>query len=338
MAYRSEDLLRLVQGAHTDAVRALEERTVNLSVGDLDRHFDTLVRATLVAWTKAFGAPTAPGVAGPVLDGLVATVRSAVHRALDQLGPQARGALRDALPHALRLGAVQGVAFLRAASGRGRTIPSLRVPQGLATAAARVADVIADRRARALTLLGRAHVNHWSDLIHAIGAARSAGAAVRAHTAWTLGQAVNAGLDAVSTAAGTARVWVAEADACVRCLAYAGVVTQSGRQFSGGLSWDPRSRIIGAAGIDGPPLHAHCRCRTVPWSSRWHATEGVPFPLALQREAHRSLAYGRARPSESRATRLRATRELLRTEPDLLTAVEATARTAVAAGRFPVAA
>jgi len=58
----------------------------------------------------------------------------------------------------------------------------------------------------------------------------------------------------------------------------------------------------------------------------------------LQREAHRSIAYGRARPSESRAARLRAVRELLRTEPDLLPAVEATARTAVRTGRFPVVA
>ncbi|WP_176739652.1 hypothetical protein, partial [Streptomyces sp. EN16] len=62
------------------------------------------------------------------------------------------------------------------------------------------------------------------------------------------------------------------------------------------------------------------------------------FPLALRREAHRSIAYGRARPSESRAARLRAVRELLRTEPDLLPAVEARARTALQAGRFPAAA
>jgi hypothetical protein len=64
----------------------------------------------------------------------------------------------------------------------------------------------------------------------------------------------------------------------------------------------------------------------------------VPFPLALQREAHRSLGYGTARPSESRAARLRAARELLRTEPDLLPAVEARARAALRTGRFTQAA
>jgi hypothetical protein len=64
----------------------------------------------------------------------------------------------------------------------------------------------------------------------------------------------------------------------------------------------------------------------------------VPFPLALQREAHRSIAYGAGRPSESRAGRLRAVRELLRTEPDLLPAVEARARQALRTNRFQAAA
>jgi hypothetical protein len=95
--------------------------------------------------------------------------------------------------------------------------------------------------------------------------------------------------------------------------------------------------VIGADPIDGPPLHPHCRCRTVPWNTRWRPA-GVPFPLALQREAHRSIAYGAGRPSESRAGRLRAVRELLRTEPDLLPAVEARARQALRTNRFQAAA
>jgi hypothetical protein len=75
----------------------------------------------------------------------------------------------------------------------------------------------------------------------------------------------------------------------------------------------------------------------VAWADTW-TTSGIPFPVALQQEAHRSLAYGAARPSESRAARLRAVRQLLRTDPDLLPAVEARARTALRTGRFAQAA
>jgi hypothetical protein len=337
MAYQSDDLMRLVQGVHTDQVRALEDATVAQAVGDLDAQFDTLAGSTLAAWVAAFGGAGVTAEAGSALDRIVGAVRSAIHRLLDQIGPRSRNALRTALPQALALGLSQGAEFVRAATGRARAVPKLRIPTAIADEAARVADLVADRRNRAVALLGRGQVRRWSDLLHAVGMARSAGSAVRGHAAWVLGQAVNAGLDATAQTAKLARLWVAEANACVRCLAYTGRIVAAGHPFPGGLSWDPQVRTIGAPAIDGPPLHAHCRCRTVAWSARWKP-DGVPFPAALQREAHRSIAYGRALPSESRVSRVRAARELLRTEPDLLPAVESTARTAVRTGRFPAAA
>lgn len=337
MPYQFEDLMRLVQEDHTDAVRALEDQTAAAATGDLDGQFDDLARSTLKAWVTAFGTASAVAAVGATLDRIVAAVRAAVSRLLEHLDPQARRAIRDALPAALTLGAQQGVEFLRAASGRGRRVPQVEVSRALADEAARVGDLIRDRRDRALTLLSRGHVTRWSDLLHAIGTARSAGSAVRGHTAWTIGRAVNAGLDAVASAAKLGRLWVAEANACVRCLAYAGRLADPQGHFPGGLSWDPRSRHIGAPAVDGPPLHPHCRCRTIPWSDRW-ATSGIPFPLALRREAHRSLAYGTRLATESRVARVRAARELLRAEPDLLPAVEARARRAVSTGRFEAAA
>lgn len=337
MPYRSDELMRMVQDDHTGAVRALEDQAAAQATGDLDGQCDTLARTTLKAWVAAFGAAGAVATAGAVLERIVAAVRAAVNRLLDGLDPRARRAIRDALPGAVALGAAQGVAFVRAATGRGRRVPTPGVPRSLADEAARVTDVIADRRRRALALLARGQVARWSDLLHAIGTARSAGSAVRGHTAWTLGRAVNAGLDAVTDTAHLARLWVSEANACVRCLAYTGLLADGQGHFPGGLSWDPRLRHIGAPAIDGPPLHPHCRCRTVPWSTRWRP-DGVPFPVALQREAHRSLAYGRTTGAESRVSRVRAARELLRTEPGLLPAVEARARTAVRTGRFQVAA
>jgi hypothetical protein len=160
---------------------------------------------------------------------------------------------------------------------------------------------------------------------------------VRAHIAWVVNIAVHEGLDAVVQATAPLRVWVAEADACAVCLAYTGRVVKTDEPFPGGLSWDPKQRRTNAPAVDGPPKHPHCRCRVVPWSDSWKA-DGIPFPEALRREAERAIGYGRARPSESRAVRLRAARELLRTVDDLLPAVETTARTALRNGRFPAAA
>jgi hypothetical protein len=338
MPYTSAALAQLTQGEHTDAVIALEQQTATeVGLAETDSGFEKLIRRALTAWVAAYGSITTVAVAGAALHRITATVRAAVRRLLDDLAPRAHNTLRGTLRDALTLGARQGAAFVHAASGRARNVPTVRVGSDLTATADHITHLLVDRRDRALSLLRSSQVRRWSDLLTGIGAGRSATAAVRAHIAWTINRAVAQGLDVVATAAATGRLWVAEADACVRCLAYTGRIVATGQSFPGGLSWDPRQRTIGAASIDGPPLHAHCRCRAVPWLDRWPA-DGVPFPLALQREAHRSIAYGTARPSESRAARLRAVRELLRTEPDLLPAVEARARTALRTGRFTQAA
>lgn len=339
MAYRSDDLLRLIQGDHTDAVRALEDSATGSLIDRLDAALDALARRTLTAWVQAFGGPDVTAAPGDALNRLLASVRAAVRRLLAPLGDRAHQALTAALTPAVRLGATQAAAFLRAAGSRRATAPRVRVERALRREAERLAGIVAERRDRALALLGRHQVTRWSHLLHGIGAARAAGSAVRAHTAWVIGQAVNAGLGAAADARGLVRLWVAEANACVRCLAYTGRTEDEHHHFPGGLAWDPRQRHIGAPAIDGPPLHPHCRCRTVPWNPRLRPAAGsVPFPDALQREAQRSLAYGLTTGSESRASRLRAARELLRTEPDLLPALEALAHRALRAQRFPAAA
>lgn len=337
MAYRSEHLARLIQDDHTSAVVSLEKRIAADAFGDSDSAFQELIRRTLAAWTRAFGGPDQPGVAGDVLRRILAAVRAAVRRILDGLAPRASAALTAGLSGALALGVTQGAAFVRAASGGRHTVRTPTVGRTLLAEARRIADVVVQRRDRALYLLHPDRAGRWSQLLAGLGAARAALPAVRAHVAWVVNTAVGQGLDAVARASAPLRLWVSEADACVRCLAYTGRLTPVEAPFPGGLSWDPRQRAVRAPAVDGPPLHAHCRCRTVPWDEAWTA-DGIPFPLALQREAHRSIAYGRARPSESRAARLRAVRELLHTEPDLLPAVEARARTALRTGQFAAAA
>ncbi|MEU6365760.1 hypothetical protein ABZ876_08385 [Streptomyces sp. NPDC046931] len=338
MPYSSDRLTRLVQDDHTGEVIDLENRLAGRAMRGSDRAFEELIRRVLAAWTKAFGGPGQSALPGDVLRRIIDTARAAVRRLLDDLAGRAPGILQDGLGPALAMGVRQGAEFVRAASGRRRREP--RVPsvgRALRDEARRIRDMVVERRDRALHLLHEDRVSRWSHMLAGLGAARAALPAIRAHIAWVINAAVHEGLDAVVRATAPLRLWVAEADACVRCLAYTGRSARPGEAFPGGLSWDPRQRKARAAGVDGPPLHAHCRCRTVPWSDSW-TTEGVPFPLALQREAHRSIAYGRARPSESRAARIRAVRELLLTERDLLPAVQARARTAVRTGRFAPAA
>ncbi|MDX3575976.1 hypothetical protein [Streptomyces sp. FL07-04A] len=338
MPYSSDRLLSLVQDDHTDEVIDLENRIAGRALRGTDRAFEELIRRILGSWTRAFGGPDQAALPGGMLRQILATAQAAVRRLLGDIADHAPGALTDGLGPALAMGVRQGGEFVRVASGRRRRAPEVPVVgRVLRAEARRLRDMVTERRDRALFLLHPDRVHRWSQMLAGLGAARAAVPAVRAHIAWVINTAVHEGLDAVVRATAPLRVWVSEADACVRCLAYTGRMVAVDEPFPGGLSWDPRQRAGRAAGVDGPPLHSHCRCRAVPWDDAW-TTEGVPFPLALRREAHRSIAYGRARPSESRAARLRAVRELLRTEPDLLPAVDARARSALQAGRFPAAA
>jgi hypothetical protein len=205
------------------------------------------------------------------------------------------------------------------------------VSRGLRDEAPYLADMVAQRRDRALFLLHPDRVSRWTHLLAGLGAARAALSAVRGHIAWVINTAVNEGLDAVVRASAPLRLWVSEADACVRCLAYTGRVRPSAS----------RSRAA-CPGIPGSAVGARRR----------RAAEACALPLphrALERSVdHRPapvparVAAGgapvprlRARPPlRVPAARLRAVRELLRTEPDLLPAVEARARTALRTGRF----
>lgn len=338
MAYRSDRLARLVRDEHTGQVIDLEDQVTDEVLGDSDGAFEDLIRRTLAAWVRAFGGANEDATPGETLRLIIAAARTTVRRLLGDVANRGPTALWNALAGALTLGVTQGTGFVRAASGSDVSAPSVpRAARALRDEALRVREMVEQRRDRALFLLHPDRVTRWSHMLAGLGAARSVLPAVRARVAWVINTAVSQGWDAVARATAPQRLWVSEADACVRCLAYTGRTVAVDEPFPGGRSWDPRQRRAAVAAVEGPPLHANCRCRAVPWNDTW-TTTGIPFPLALQREAHRSIAYGRARPSESRAARLRAVRELLRVEPRLLPAVEAHARTALRTGRFQAAA
>lgn len=131
-------------------------------------------------------------------------------------------------------------------------------------------------------------------------------------------------------------IWVAERDACVRCLAYQGLwVTPAAAQlFPGGRTWGPRWKsVISRPDFRGPGWretesgehegsHPHCRCelRVV------RRTNVHLLAAGLKREATRSAAKGWARPTEGDSVRVAAAKHALNSAIVLPKTVTAEAR------------
>lgn len=331
-----DELARLVQQDHTDEITLLEEALLARILGGTQRQFEKLTRKTMAAWTITFGGPFAPAIPGPALNRLLASVRSAVRRITGGLGERAQSLLADALIPVATVAARQAGEFVRAASGRPSRQGSVRPSRELRQRAGAVAAAVDDRVRRSLDALRAGAILRWSDVLTAMGTARGVVAAVQQHVATTVNEAVNETLAGTVRAVGFMRLWIAEADACVTCSAYAGLTVDSGRDFPGGLSWDPQQAVGRAPVVKSAPIHPRCRCRVLPWTPLWEVGE-APLPLALQRQARSNIAFGRARPSESQSARVRAAAELLRSGVDLPPDVRAAARRAVRNRRFAAA-
>jgi hypothetical protein len=126
-----------------------------------------------------------------------------------------------------------------------------------------------------------------------------------------------------------ALIWVAERDACVRCLAYAGLHVLPGAKFEGGLTFGPRwasvigrPPLLGPGWFEGEGSHPWCRCelRII------HLADVAPMADALKREARRSIAKGWARPTEGNTVRVVAAERLLAGSANLPKSVIAEAR------------
>lgn len=141
-------------------------------------------------------------------------------------------------------------------------------------------------------------------------------------------------------------IWVAERDACVRCLAYQGlyVTPATGQLFPGGRTWGPRWKsVIGRPDFRGPGWretvdgenegsHPHCRCelRVI------RKTNVRLLATGLKREAARSAAKGWARPTEGDTVRVAAAKHVLATRATLpQSVVDETRRRLRAPSSFP---
>lgn len=306
-----QQLADLVQDRQATEAAALEEETAEQADGGAGIALAALVAAALAAWITAFGTLAAAGN-GARLASLLAGVRDDMDRASRGLGARSQRTLEDALDGAARMGARHAAGFLTRATGRRHAVPDVTVPEDAARAAAALAATVAEQLRLAGRLLSPQMVSGsgWQGVLTGLGAARRTVTLIRRTVAWAIHRAINGGAAQTADHYGARALWVAEPDACVICLAYAGrISTQDGR-FPGGLSMDPASRSTGTAALDGPPAHIRCRCRVVPWMPDWDTGPGS-LPALLRDQAWRSVAAGRSRPSESRAARRRAAQALL---------------------------
>lgn len=312
MTASAQQLADLVQQQQTDEATALDEETAAEAEGGAGPELAALVAVAMAGWVAAFGALTVAG-SGPALARYLAGVRRDMERATSGLEGRAPRVVGARLGEAAELGARHAAAFAEQAAGGRPRMPRVTVPEDVLDAVRALGGTVREQLRLSARLLSEREVQRsgWRGVLAGIGAARRAVGLVGRVASWALHRAINAGAAQAIEALGARSLWVAEPTACVRCQAYAGQVADRDGRFPGGLSLDPAQRVIGAAPIDGPPIHPHDRCRLVPWRDEWAPPNGHALPDLLREQAWRSVAAGRARPSESRAARRRAAQALL---------------------------
>jgi hypothetical protein len=151
---------------------------------------------------------------------------------------------------------------------------------------------------------------------------------------WCVNRSANRAREAVASQLGAALLWVAERNACLHCLAYAGETVRRDESFPPGLTFAEKP-LKPNGPIPYPPLHPNCRCHVQPWlGTRAGSGTDVELPEVLKREARRSVVLGEALPTESETARLRAADRLISSGAELPAAVIARGRRAVKAGNF----
>lgn len=164
---------------------------------------------------------------------------------------------------------------------------------------------------------------------------------------WATNAAFNQAVRELADAAGHSRMWIAERDACLHCLAYSGEIAAAGRPYPAGLTYyiDPSGNPkplkpypVGSH-VWGPPLHPNCRCfqRPTPVLAGYPVQPWETGPYhpaqALKREAARVVLRGAAG-NDSLPARLRATDALLARGSSLPKSVKERAARAVRRGRY----
>lgn len=193
---------------------------------------------------------------------------------------------------------------------------------------ARVAD--ATREAYRLGETGR-----WTEVANVVARAMQAATGAERIAHWVVNYAANQGARDVAAKLGFQRVWIAERDACVVCLALSGTVSVEGR-FKPNATYGRKPMPVWPAGAPllQPPRHPWCRCRCEVWRGSVPGYTGPDLPAALRREAERSILTGWRRDSEQESVRLAAAKQVLRRRSTLPASVQHRAQLAIARGAF----
>lgn len=317
--------------AEADDLLEIEGDAAEQATGGLRRKLETLIEELTKKWVQLFGSATARG-SGAKLEQLLAETLAKLKQLLAVVVPVARTAIAAGALAAVH----HGMAVAEDAFPAGSD-PLVVVREGavVGNREDEVQAIVRAGRERAAAALSPDAVRTLAQALTAVaaGGQRTAGELERlARTA--ANEAATAAARAVAEANDVGLLWVAERDACVHCLAYAGRTVEAGKQFAPDLTYGdkPLSQPDDRAnGLDGPPLHPNCRCSVRPYDTSWD----TGLPEALEREARRSIALGFKLDSEPKAVRLAAADRLLKSgRAGLPKTVTARARKAVAQGKF----
>ena len=334
-----EKLLELVQQKQIDAIAAIEDKAIKAATEKRFAAIDDAVRSATSKWIEEFGSMSADG-AGPALDAMIKEALSVSTGALKGLEGSVVTALSEAASSAVTTATEQGAAFVEAASGKSAAANVATPKVDLSLERKAVKEAVADGLKESKALLKKPVIERLGlrGLLSGLRRARNALARAKSTITTSVNQNVTKTMHATATAnKAKYEVWVAERDACVNCLAYAGKIVPAGGEWQKGLSWDPKQndpQPVSKGGGVRPPLHPHCRCRPVPWDPAWARDGEVSLPEAVSREAQRSIARGFSLPSESNAARIRALKELLSGNPKLPKTVLERARRDLKNGEF----
>jgi hypothetical protein len=232
---------------------------------------------------------------------------------------------------------------------------TIELPTVLTQAIEAVPTAMAQSVADTTTFAEQLPITGWDDLVKAMGHANQAATSLERSSTWAVNKASSDAIRQVAVNKGASLLWIAEPDACVRCLALSGHLIDPmsgegfdeeatfGRPGSAPDVWPPGQPLM------GPPAHPNCRCHPELWFGP-HVPVGGPeenalynrpgvganvdLPAALRREAKRSVVYGWSLPSESSTVRLDAAARLLQRGAGLPKSVEERGHRAVAKGSF----
>jgi hypothetical protein len=306
---------------HADEAEALEHLAADNASRSLREQIQAISQWLAARWVQEFGALTAqadPERLRPILAELRDRL-AAVQFNGGNLGYWAE--------RARMLGVTQAVAELKLSP----VLRDINIGSDTTQAIDKVAVDVMERLRRADRIARTIRTGTHADVMPAVAAAQGSVHDVERASRWVTNREVSHGSAQVADALHAGKMWVAERDACLHCVAYSGVIAEHGQHFPPDLTFAAKPLKPWGGVLDRPPLHPHCRCRITPWLG---SDTDYSLSDALKREARRSVLKGWSLPSESENARLQAADRLLSRGANLPKSVEQVAQRAVRRGHF----